>query len=104
MTNDVILSTIKKVKLTNTDLITIIKDYKKLMTPDQIIKLFEDLAQEKEEYTTSYLYVLSEYEMIDKMRDILVNSGANEYIPFKALVDLKDAGKHTYSLDALSFK
>jgi len=104
MTNDVILTTIKKVTLSNADLITIIKDYKKLMTPDQIIKLFEDLAQDNEEYTTAYLYVLSEYEMVDKMRDILVNSGANEYIPFKALVDLKDAGKHTYSLDALSFK
>jgi len=104
MTNDIILSTIKKVELSNTELIEIAKDYKKMMTPDQIIKLFEDLAQEKEQYTTAYLYVLAEYEMIDKMRDILVNSSTNEYVPFKALVDLKDAGKHTYSLDTLSYK
>ena len=104
MTNDIILNMIKKVELTNTDLIEAIKDYKKSMTPDQIIKLFEDLTQEKEEYTTAYLYVLAEYEMIDKMRDILVNSAVNEYVAFKALVDLKDAGKHTYSLDALCYK
>jgi hypothetical protein len=42
--------------------------------------------------------------MIDKMRDILDNSASDDYIPFKALVDLKDAGKHNYSLDTLSIK
>ena len=104
MTNDLILTILKKVELSNNELIEIAKDYKKSMTPDQIIKLFEDLIQEKEEYTTAYLYVLAEYEMIDKMRDILVNSATNEYVAFKALVDLKDAGKHIYSLDAISYK
>ncbi|MDC0932738.1 hypothetical protein OAR97_02715 [Arcobacteraceae bacterium] len=104
MNSETIISTVKKVELSNEELITIIKNYKKLMTPDQIIKLFEDLSSEKEEYTTAYLYVLAEYEMIDKMRDILVNSATDEYLIFKALVDLKDAGKTTYSIDALSYK
>jgi len=104
MTNELILETLKTVDLSNTELIEIAKDYKKLMSPDQIIKLYEDLMQEKEKYTTAYLYVLAEYEMIDKMRDILVNSSATEYIPFKALVDLKDAGKLTYSIETLSYK
>ena len=104
MTNDLILNAIKKVDLSNCELIEIIKNYKKSMSPDQILKLFEDLSIEKEEYTSAYLYVLAEYEMIDKMRDILINSGTNEYVAFKALVDLKDAGKHTYSLDTLSYK
>jgi len=104
MTNDMIAKAIKSVALSDAELIEAIKDYKKSMTPDQIIKLFEDLAQENDSYTTPYLYVLAEYEMVDKMRDILVNSAVNEYVPFKALVDLKDAGKHTYSVDALSYK
>lgn len=104
MTNDLILTILKKVELSNEELIEIIKDYKKSMSPDQLIKLFEDLIQEKEEYTTAYLYVLAEFEMIDEMRDILVNSATNEYVAFKALVDLKDAGKHIYSVDALSYK
>ena len=99
-----ILTILKKVKLSNEELIEIVKDYKKSMSPDQLIKLFEDLIQEKEEYTTTYLYVLAEFEMVDEMRDILVNSAANEYVAFKALVDLKDAGKHVYSVDALSYK
>lgn len=105
MTNEVILKLIKKVSLTNEQLVEIIKNYKTTMSPDQLINLFEDLSSFNEEYTSSYLYVLAEYEMIDKMRDILVNSSSHEYVPFKALVDLKDAGKHTYSIDTLvSFK
>ena len=99
-----ILNLVKKVKLSNNELIEIIKDYKNTMAPDQIISLFENISKENEEYTTSYLYVLAEYEMIDKIRDILSNSATNEYISFKALVDLKDAGKNIYSLDALSYK
>ena len=104
MTNDVILKLIKKVNLTTTQLINISKNYKLLMSPDQIIKLYEDICVDKEEYTTAYLYVLAEYEMVDKMRDILENSSAHEFVPFKALVDLKDSGKHIYSLDALCYK
>jgi hypothetical protein len=42
--------------------------------------------------------------MIDKIRDIISNSGTNEFIPFRALVDLKDAGKHSYSIDTLILK
>lgn len=104
LTNDVILKLLNKVELTNEELIDIAKNYKKSMTPDQLIKLFEDYSSEHEEFTTAYLYVLAEYEMVDKMKDILVNSGSEDYIPFKALVDLKDAGKLTYSLDTLSYK
>jgi len=104
MTNDMILSLLKKVSLSATELTKIAKDYTKSMTPDQVIALFEKLSQEKDEYLTIYLYVLAEYEMIDEIRDVLVNSAADEYIPFKALVDLKDAGKLTYSLDSISYK
>jgi len=104
MTNDLILTLLKKVTLSTQELTTIAKDYTKSMTPDQVIQLFEKLSQEKDEYITVYLYVLAEYEMIDEIRDILVNSADDEYIPFKALVDLKDAGKMTYSLDSISYK
>jgi len=104
MTNDQVLDIIKKVNLTNEQLITIGKNYKSLMSPDQMIKLYEDLSVHDENYTFAYLYILAEYEMVDKMRDILDNSASNEFIPFKALVDLKDSGKNTYSLDSISYK
>lgn len=104
MSNEQIISLITKVNLTNNQLIAIANYYKAKMSPDQIIKLFEDLCSAKEDYMNAYLYVLAEYEMIDKVRDILDNSGADEYLPFKALVDLKDSGKHIYSLDSISYK
>lgn len=103
MTNEQILNIIKKVKLTNRQLIQVIKNYKTLMSPEQILKLLEDLSVKNEEYTFAYLYALAEYEMVDKMRDILENSAPTEFAPFKALVDLKDSGKNTYSLDSLCY-
>ena len=104
MTNDMILKLIKQVDLTSNDLIDIAKNYKNTMTPEQLIKLYEDITVYNEDYTSAYLYVLAEYEMIDNIRDILSNSATHEFIAFKALVDLKDAGKHTYSVDTLCYK
>jgi hypothetical protein len=104
MTNGIILKLIKMSDWTNEELISIAKEYKVLMSPDQIIKLYEDIAAYNEDYTSSYLYILAQYEMIDDMRDILINSASNEYVPYKAIIDLKDAGKNTYSLDALCCK
>jgi hypothetical protein len=104
MTNEQIINLITKVNLNNFQLIAVANYYKSKMSPDQIIKLFEDLCSAKEEHMNAYLYVLAEYEMIDKVRDVLDNSGTDEYLPFKALVDLKDSGKNIYSLDSISYK
>ena len=41
--------------------------------------------------------------MIDKVREVLANTKESEYSPFKALLDLKEAGKH-YNLEAISYK
>ena len=41
--------------------------------------------------------------MIDKAREVLANTKDNEYSAFKALLDLKEAGKH-YNLEAISYK
>lgn len=41
--------------------------------------------------------------MKDKIREYLSNTQDSDYSAFKALVDLRDAGKH-YSLESLSYK
>ena len=96
--NTTLIRLIKNVDLTNKDLIQIAREYKNSMSPEQLMKLFEDLITDNEKLTESYLYVLSEYEMIDDIREILVNSQKNEFAIYKAYLDLRDAGKH-YSLD-----
>ncbi|MEA3289262.1 MAG: hypothetical protein U9Q04_03685 [Campylobacterota bacterium] len=102
--NEEILNIIKKVDITNKELMSIARNYKSSMTPDRIIKLYEDITTIKDEYTAAYLYILAEYEMIDKMRDILVNSASDEFSAFKAFIDLRDAGKHSYSLDTICYR
>lgn len=101
-TNGEILQLIQDNKFSNAELIEIAQNYKKSMSPEQLIKLFEDIASANEKLTGAYLYVLFEYEMIDTVREIILNSQKDEFIVFKAMLDLRDAGKH-YTLDTLTF-
>lgn len=103
LTNAEILVYIQDTNFNNQELITIAKNYKSHISPEQLIKLYEDIAANDESLTESYLYVLFEFEMIEQIREILVNSQKDEYIVFKALLDLKEAGKH-YSMDNLIIK
>ncbi len=101
-TNTEIIELVKPVGFKTKDYIHMINQYKNRMLPDQIIKLLEDLSVDSEEATEAYLYVLFEYEMIDEARSVINGSGPNDYKPYKALLDLKDAGKH-YNLDHTSY-
>ncbi len=97
--NESLFKMITKLNLSTEDLIAFAKEYKETIAPERLIKLFEDLITNDEKYTESYLYVLSEYEMMDDMREVLVNSQKDEYIIYKAYLDLRDASKH-YSLNS----
>jgi len=100
LSNEELLKYIKKANYTNEELIKLSKEFKKSLSPDQLIKLYEELSANDEKYTCAYLYVLIDFQMIDKAKDILANSQPNEYKVFKAFLDLRVAGKH-YSLDDL---
>lgn len=100
--NNEILELVKNIKLSKDDYIQLAKKYKNSLNPDVLIELFEKISQEQEEATVAYLYILSEFEMKDKLRENLVNREGNDFAAFKALIELKDAGKH-YSLESLSY-
>lgn len=104
LTGETIVNLIKKVELSVDELTDIAKLYKKSSSPEKLIKLYEDISELNDSYVSAYLYVLAEYEMTDKIRDILSMSDSNQYTSYKALIDLKDSGKNTYSLDAISYK
>ena len=104
LSNDTIIKLISDVRLTNKDLIEIAQYYKDVKSPDELIKLYENIVSHDERYTTAYLYVLAEYQVIDKIREILNGSAVTEYLPFRALIDLRDAGKHSYNIDTLCLK
>lgn len=96
-----ILDILKNIKLTKDEYVELAKNYKSSLNPDKLIELFENLSLENEDATTAYLYVLNDFEMIDKLREVLANSSNEDYLPFKALIDLKDSGKH-YTIENLT--
>jgi hypothetical protein len=104
ISNDDLIELISDIRLTSIDLIEIAQLYKDIKSPDELIKLFENIVSKDERYTTAYLYVLAEYQVIDKIREILNGSAVTEYLPFRALIDLRDAGKHSYNIETLCLK
>lgn len=102
-TSEEILKIVKDLDYTKEDYMSLAKNYESILQPDQIIALFEKLSSELDEATPAYLHVLFEYEMIDKIRDVIAPTADDEYTAFKALLELKDAGKH-YDLESISYK
>jgi hypothetical protein len=101
-TSSEIIKFIENIDLSEKEYLDIAKNYTKRMSPDQVIKLFEDISSKDEKANEAYLYILFEYEMIDDIREIINNSQKDEYKAYKALLDLKDNGKQ-YTLDNLCY-
>jgi hypothetical protein len=97
-----ILKITKNLNYSNTEFITLAKLYKDGLTPDKLLELFETISSENEVAMESYFYVLLELEMIEKIKELLSSYTEEDFIVFRALLDLKDAGKH-YSLDDLTY-
>lgn len=102
-TTEEILKIVKDLDFKSEDFIFLAKTYETILKPDQIIGLFEKLSSEIEDAMGAYLHVLFEYEMITKIKEVLSTTSENEYAPFKALLELKEAGKN-YTLEAISYK
>ncbi len=102
LTKEEILKITKSLNYSKNEYINLAKLYKAVLSPDKLIELFEFISNEIEEAVDANLYVLCELEMIDKVREILSGYDNNELVAFRALIDLKEAGKQ-YSLDEISY-
>lgn len=101
LSKEEILKITKNLNYTSEEYLTLAKLYKETLTPDKLLELFESISEDNDEATKAYLYVLCELEVIDKLRDQLSGYNEDEMLAFRAILDLKDAGKH-YSLDDIS--
>ncbi len=97
-----LVKVIPKVELSKQEYLEIARMYKKSLIPDEIISLFEELSNSNEQALEAYVYVLFEYEMIDKIRDIFASVADEDLTAYKALLELKDSGKQ-YTLDSISY-
>lgn len=64
------------------------------MLPEQRIRLFESLSEENDKAIDGYLLTLFDLEMIDKAREILSGTAADDYMLFRAFAELKSCNKH----------
>ncbi len=94
MDSDEIFELIKEFKYTKQEFLKLAKKFKKVLNPEATISLFEKLSNENELSLQAYLYILFEFQMIDKAREILENVGKNECEKFKYFLFLRDAGKN----------
>lgn len=90
----------ERLELECSDYVRLMHTTLKRFTPDENLKLFKELAAEKEKAQNAYLYLLFEYEMIDRARKFLEEHDEMEFKPFRALLILKE-GKHNFRIDDL---
>ena len=95
MNEEELATLIGSVKMTRDEYISASKILKTKLNPDTLIALFEKLYNASNDAADAYLYVLFELQMIDKAREVLENSDADEFEKFKILLFLRDNGKNS---------
>ncbi|MBD3793232.1 MAG: hypothetical protein IE889_03595 [Campylobacterales bacterium] len=76
-------------KLKCSDFLLIGNVTKTQLSPDENLRIFKEYDKTYPKAKTAYLYLLFDYEMIDKAGEYLEEHEADEFIRFRALYDLK---------------
>lgn len=63
------------------------------LSPDENLKLWKEYQKRYDDAQIAYLYLLFDYEMIEKAGEYLEEHGENEFKRFRALFDLKQEHK-----------
>ena len=75
------------------DYIALAKEVKKIFMPDSRLKLFELLKEKDEKAEDGYIFTLLDLEMLEKAKDVLENIQEDEFLSFKAFLELKECGR-----------
>ena len=95
ISNSKLIELIKELNLDKDELVNLMKDLKDKLTPDERVKLADDLLNSfPDNAGEAYLYTMFDLQLIDKAREYLENSSKKEYTKFKHLLFLKDSGKN----------
>jgi hypothetical protein len=86
------------------DFLLIANVTKKQLTPDENLKLFRDYQSRHQRAETAYLYLLFDYEMIDKAGEYLDEHDPHDFIRFRALYDLKKTHTKYKITDLINIK
>jgi len=94
ISNESLISLLDMLELDSSDYVKISSTLSLGMIPEQRIKLFETISDEKDEAMDSYLFTLFDLEMMAPADAILEISQADEYLNFKAYRALKECHKN----------
>jgi len=95
ISNEELIELFNKLELSKQDYIELsITLAKGGMIPEQRMKLFETLGDEKEDAMDAYLFTLFDLEMLAPAIEILEHSQPDEFQNFKAYRALKECGKN----------
>lgn len=90
-TNDM-FGIINKVKFTSDEYIKIAKILKTKVEPDLLISMFEHLRNDEGAAFEAYLYLLYDFQMIEKLREAIMSDNA-KFERIETLLFLRDHGK-----------
>jgi hypothetical protein len=91
---------VEELKFNCKDFVHIAKVTKSYIAPDENLAQFKKFQKENPKAQNAYLYLLFEYEMIDEVERYLDEHDINDFIKFRAMLDLKRSNKN-YKLDEL---
>jgi len=91
---------LQELKFNCKDFVHIAKVTKSYIAPDENLAQFKKFQKENPKAQNAYLYLLFEYEMIDEVERYLEEHDIQEFVKFRAMLDLKRSNKN-YKLDEL---
>ena len=94
ISNEALIGLFHELELDKQDYLDIAASMSCCMIPEQRMKLFEMVSDEKDEAMDSYLFTLFDLEMMAPADAILEISQSDEYLNFKAYRALKEANQH----------
>jgi len=89
LNKEILTNFIEGLNLSCSDFINIAQVTKKYFKPDENLALFNQYQKDNEKAQNAYLYLLFEYELMDKVGTFLEEQEENEFIKFRALYQLK---------------
>ena len=94
LSNDEILEMLNSDKISKDSFGISAATLKSKIAPDAIIGIFERLKNERQEAQEAYVYLLFEFEMLERAQEVLAGLGAGEYQNFRTLLYLRQNGKN----------
>ena len=91
-------------KLTCSDYLKIATLMMNELSPDENLKLWREYEKKYDDAQIAYLYLLFDYEMIEKAGEYLEEQDENEFLRFRALYDLKKEHKKYKITDLMNVR